>query len=197
MIEWIFDSLCTIVGTVGGELAKGVVESKLSNSKAIENYIVHPELVSYGNNKEFEGACQIQWIDIISPPTPKTPSKKKQVMKYYIQKVKAGYIYRVYKKLDLKKGDIVEVNVFSHHTTNATVNLMAYSETFGYEIASEPQELDGPNWKRLRLEISDDAYNYINLEFKPRNDIDYNQNEDGTTWQGTDLFIDDFKIIRK
>ena len=196
MIEWIFDSLCTIAGTVCGELAKGVAESKLNNRKAIENYIVYPELVSYGNNKEFEGGCQIQWIDIISPPTPKTPSKKKRVMKYYIQKVKAGYIYRVYKKLDLKKGDIVEVNVFSHHTTNATVNLMAYSETLGYEIASEPQELDGSDWKRLRLEISDDAYNYINLEVKPRNDIGYNENEDGTTWEGTDLFIDDFKIIR-
>lgn len=74
MIEWIFDGLCTIAGAVGGELAKGVVESKLSNSKASENYIVYPGLVSYGNNKEFEGACQIQWIDISSPPTPKTPS---------------------------------------------------------------------------------------------------------------------------
>ena len=120
-----------------------------------------------------------------------TLSGKELVTKYWAWYVRAGDIYRVYKKIKIHQGETVSVNVISFNNhCDVYVRVLLYSEALNKNYTSELTSLSGAVWKTLTYTAPQDC-DYANLEILPKRDSEF----DGE-FNGMDGFLDDFKITR-
>lgn len=113
------------------------------------------------------------------------------VIKYWAWHVKAKDYYKLYKKINLHKGDIIKADVLTFdNTCNVYARLCAYSTKTGKPCGYDSIPLTAGKWHTLSLEI-DGEYDYINIEFFPQNDSHGDE-----LWDGMDGFINCFHVER-
>ena len=171
---------------------------KQDNEKMEENMdiqkIISPEAVMWR-----KGVLQTdfnRYDSLAEEPAPvPPPSGNKTVLKYWAYDAKAEDHYRIYKKMPLKKGDIVSVSIVSFdNNCDVYANLMAYSEKTQTEYFCQPRKgisLNGKKWKTITYKIEEDC-DFINITLEPKRDAVFNGH-----WCGMDGFIDSFEVVRR
>ena len=172
---------------------------KQDNEKMEENNmniqtITNPEAVMWR-----KGVLQTdfnRYDSLAEEPAPvPPPSGNKTVLKYWAYDAKAEDHYRIYKKMPLKKGDIVSVSIVSFdNNCDVYANLMAYSEKTQTEYFCQPRKgisLNGKKWKTITYKIEEDC-DFINITLEPKRDAVFNGH-----WCGMDGFIDSFEVVRR
>ncbi|MBR1555656.1 MAG: hypothetical protein IJ644_09750 [Oscillospiraceae bacterium] len=143
------------------------------------------------NNVKIEGDHDFYCFCKEPSPVP-APSGNEHVIKYWEWYVQPHDVFRLYKKIELRAGDRVSVNILAtENACDASVRLMAYSEQDDSEIQSRSITLSERGWQNLFLDIPSDKFTTINLEVIPQK-----ASAPQGTWNGMDGYIDDFKIIR-
>jgi len=121
-----------------------------------------------------------------------TLSKKESVTKFWAWYAKANDVYRIYKKIDLHKGERISVNVLTFNNyCDMYVALVAYSESENRELKSEYVSIGSGQWVSLCLDIDRSVYSYINLDIIPMKDSILYDNFDGIY-----AYVDDFKVTK-
>lgn len=120
------------------------------------------------------------------------PNKNSTTTKYWLWYAKKGDVLRVYKKIKLYKGQVITADVLSYDMkSNAYARLLAYRESDNTTLTSDYVPIGDSIWKKLKLEIDSDDYNFINVEIRVNHDAEFNG-----YWEGHDGFVNNFTIIK-
>ena len=155
--------------------------------------ISDPDVVIFRDNKVLKNHFN-KYNNLALEPSPvRTVSGFEKALKYWVYEVKKNDNFRIFKKMQLHKGEKISVNVLTmNDSCNVSVGLLAYSESDNTHLASKKYvDLKSGQWVTLTLDIDDDKYNFINIDFWVHKDSSF----DGY-WNGTDGYIDGFKIER-
>lgn len=115
------------------------------------------------------------------------------VIKYWAHNAKAWDYYKLYKRINLHKGDVVKVDIITYNNScDVRARLCAYSTITGKPCDNGKAyvSLTANRWRTFILRIDDD-YDYINIEFIPFLDSSANKE-----WDGFDGFINCFHVER-
>ena len=168
-------------------------DKKLEENNMDIQTITNPEAVMWR-----KGILQVdfnRYDSLAEEPAPvPPPSGNRNVLKYWAYDAKAEDHYRIYKKMPLKKGEIISVSIISlDNNCDVYANLMAYSETTQTEYFCQPRKgisLNGKKWKTITYKIEADC-DFINITLEPKRDAVFNGH-----WCGMDGYIDSFEVIR-